>query len=46
VREAYDCAVVATDHSVFDYAQISSMPLIVDTRNALKQFSRPSIFAI
>jgi UDP-N-acetyl-D-glucosamine dehydrogenase len=46
VREAYDCAVVTTDHSLFDYAQISSMPLIVDTRNALKQFSRPAIFAI
>jgi UDP-N-acetyl-D-glucosamine dehydrogenase len=39
-----DCAVVTTDHRVFDYAKIGALPLIVDTRNALKDFPRPSIF--
>jgi UDP-N-acetyl-D-glucosamine dehydrogenase len=32
----YDCAVVATDHAVFDYARIAGMPLVVDTRNVIK----------
>jgi UDP-N-acetyl-D-glucosamine dehydrogenase len=41
-----DCAVVTTDHSVFDYARIADLPLVVDTRNALKAFSRPSIFSL
>jgi UDP-N-acetyl-D-glucosamine dehydrogenase len=36
IATAYDCAVVATDHSSFDYAKIAAMPLIVDTRNAIK----------
>ena len=31
-----DCGVVVTDHSVFDYARIAAMPLVVDTRNAVK----------
>ena len=32
-----DCAVVITDHSAFDYADLAARaPLIVDTRNALK----------
>src|SRR6187401_837999 len=34
IATAYDCAVVATDHSTFDYSRIASMPLVVDTRNA------------
>ena len=46
VRGGYDCAVVATDHSAFDFEQIAAMPLVVDTRNALKAFARPSIFGI
>jgi UDP-N-acetyl-D-glucosamine dehydrogenase len=41
-----DCAVIATDHAVFDYERIAGMPLIVDTRNALKAFDRPSIFRL
>jgi len=32
----YDCAVVSTDHTVFDYPRIAGMPLIVDTRNVIK----------
>jgi UDP-N-acetyl-D-glucosamine dehydrogenase len=32
-----DCAVIVTDHKVFDYpAIVTGFPLIVDTRNALK----------
>jgi UDP-N-acetyl-D-glucosamine dehydrogenase len=32
-----DCAVITTDHTVFDYPRMAAaMPLIVDTRNALK----------
>ena len=41
-----DCAVVATDHTAFDYRRIAELPLVVDTRNALKASSRPSIFAL
>jgi len=36
IATAYDCAVVATDHSTFDYSKVASMPLVVDTRNAIK----------
>jgi UDP-N-acetyl-D-glucosamine dehydrogenase len=39
----YDCAVLTTDHSVFDYARLAAVPLIVDTRNALKDFARPTV---
>jgi UDP-N-acetyl-D-glucosamine dehydrogenase len=46
VEGGYDCAVVATDHSAFDFEQIAGMPLVVDTRNALKTFARSSIFGI
>jgi hypothetical protein len=38
--------VVATDHTSFDYSRIADLPLVVDTRNALKAFKRPSIFAL
>jgi UDP-N-acetyl-D-glucosamine dehydrogenase len=33
----WDCVVVATDHSAFDYDRIASFPLVVDTRNAIKR---------
>ena len=46
VAGAYDCAVVATDHRVFDFARIAKMPLIVDTRNALKTAGGPAIFRL
>jgi UDP-N-acetyl-D-glucosamine dehydrogenase len=39
-----DCVVIVTDHSEFDYAAILERSrLIVDTRNALKQFRSPKI---
>jgi UDP-N-acetyl-D-glucosamine dehydrogenase len=46
VATAWDCAVVTTDHRVFDYGRIAALPLVVDTRNALKTFARPGIFSI
>ena len=41
-----DCGVIATDHRAFDYARIARLPLVVDTRNALKGFAQPSIFRL
>jgi UDP-N-acetyl-D-glucosamine dehydrogenase len=39
-----DCVVVITDHEAVDYAPIvKNARLIVDTRNALKQFDSPNI---
>lgn len=46
VRSGCDCAVIATDHALFDYGQIAAMPLVVDTRNALKSGSRPGLFRL
>ena len=43
----FDCAVIATDHSAFDYPKIADkMALVVDTRNAMKGLSRPSIVRV
>jgi UDP-N-acetyl-D-glucosamine dehydrogenase len=36
VSSSCDCAVVATDHTRFDFQRIGRMPLVVDTRNAIK----------
>ena len=39
-----DCAVIITDHKVFDYQLlVEKAPLIVDTRNALKGVKSPKI---
>jgi UDP-N-acetyl-D-glucosamine dehydrogenase len=39
-----DCVVILTDHSVFDYGKIAATgSLILDCRNALKDFSSPNI---
>ena len=46
VSSKCDCAVIATDHHVFDFSRIASMPLVVDTRNALSKFQGPSIFRL
>ncbi len=32
----HDCAVVTTDHTAFDRSKLAALPLVVDTRNALK----------
>jgi UDP-N-acetyl-D-glucosamine dehydrogenase len=41
-----DCAVIATDHTQFDYGRIARLPLVVDTRNALKSVDGPTIFRL
>jgi UDP-N-acetyl-D-glucosamine dehydrogenase len=46
LASGYECAVVATDHSDFDYGRIAALPLVVDTRNALKGASGPAIFRL
>ncbi|MGE4054621.1 MAG: nucleotide sugar dehydrogenase, partial [Vicinamibacterales bacterium] len=46
VKGTYDCAVITTDHDAFDYARIADMPLVLDTRNALKNFTRPSVLRL
>lgn len=39
-----DCCVILTDHSEFDYAAlVDTARLVVDTRNALKDFDSPNI---
>jgi UDP-N-acetyl-D-glucosamine dehydrogenase len=45
--QAMDCVAILTDHSVFDYSMIAKYsPLILDTRNALKGFSRPDLILL
>ena len=45
--QAMDCVAILTDHSVFDYAMIAKhSPLILDTRNALRRFSRPDLILL
>jgi UDP-N-acetyl-D-glucosamine dehydrogenase len=47
LRQPPDCTVICTDHSLFDYAAIvGSGALVVDTRNALKNFDSPAIFRL
>jgi UDP-N-acetyl-D-glucosamine dehydrogenase len=42
-----DCAVICTDHTMFDYdALVNSDTLLVDTRNALKNRQSPRIFRL
>jgi UDP-N-acetyl-D-glucosamine dehydrogenase len=42
-----DCAVICTNHSVFDYRRIvDRFPLIIDTRNALKGFDAGHIYRL
>ena len=45
--DGVDCAVICTNHSVFDYpAIVNRFPLIVDTRNALKGIQADHIFRL
>ncbi|MCS6927831.1 MAG: nucleotide sugar dehydrogenase [Candidatus Binatia bacterium] len=47
VLEATDCVVVLTDHTAFDYEMIAShSPLIIDCRNALRDFPAPHILPL
>jgi UDP-N-acetyl-D-glucosamine dehydrogenase len=41
-----DCVAILTDHSAFDYnTMVAAAPLIVDTRNAIKQ-AHPHVFKL
>jgi UDP-N-acetyl-D-glucosamine dehydrogenase len=45
--DGIDCAVIATDHKVFDYAAMPGrFPLVVDTRNALKGNPAKNVFRL
>ncbi len=45
--DSCDCALIITDHKVFDYPRIAQQfPLIVDTRNALKNIQSDRIFRL
>ena len=45
--DGIDCAVIATDHKVFNYSAMPGrFPLIVDTRNALKGNTAKNIFRL
>jgi UDP-N-acetyl-D-glucosamine dehydrogenase len=47
VLHSMDCVVVLTDHSAFDYGMIvAHSSLIVDSRNALKDFLNPHILRL
>ncbi len=47
VLQFTDCVVLLTNHSTFDYAMIAAhSPLIVDSRNALKDFSASHILRL
>jgi len=40
----YDCVVIVTDHSDYDYARIvGEARLVVDTRNATKGIKSPKV---
>jgi UDP-N-acetyl-D-glucosamine dehydrogenase len=42
--QSVDCVVILTDHTCVDYAMVvSHSPLILDCRNALKDFSSPNV---
>jgi UDP-N-acetyl-D-glucosamine dehydrogenase len=42
-----DCVVIITDHTGLDYAGlVEAAPLIVDTRNVLKNYRQPHIFRL
>jgi UDP-N-acetyl-D-glucosamine dehydrogenase len=47
LTNAADCYVICTNHDVFDYNEIvKGATLLVDTRNALKSHTGPSIFRL
>jgi UDP-N-acetyl-D-glucosamine dehydrogenase len=45
--EDIDCAVICTNHSVFNYGEMPKrFPLVVDTRNALKNIRADNVFRL
>ena len=41
ITDGFDCAVITTDHTAFDYARLSTLPLVVDTRKCPQGHERP-----
>jgi UDP-N-acetyl-D-mannosaminuronate dehydrogenase len=42
-----DCAVICTNHSIFNYPELPKrFPLVVDTRNALKNSAAKNVFRL
>jgi UDP-N-acetyl-D-glucosamine dehydrogenase len=47
IKAGADCAVIVTDHKVFDYRKVvEAFPAVVDTRNALKGLKSEKVFGI
>jgi UDP-N-acetyl-D-glucosamine dehydrogenase len=47
IVESVDCVILLTDHTVFDYAMVARhSALIVDSRNAFRNFSGPNIIPL
>ena len=47
VLQSMDCVVVLTDHSAFNYAMVAThSSLIVDSRNALRDFPEPHVIRL
>ena len=46
LTQGIDCAVIATDHRDLNYADLARVPVIVDTRNALKGIAGDHIFRL
>jgi UDP-N-acetyl-D-glucosamine dehydrogenase len=45
--EDIDCAVICTNHSIFSYGEMPKrFPLVVDTRNALKNIQADNVFRL
>jgi len=45
--DGIDCAVICTNHSVFKYAEMpGKFPLVVDTRNAMKNVDAENVFRL
>ena len=45
--DGIDCAVITTDHSQVDYAEVARcVPVVVDTRNALKRSKADHVFRL
>jgi UDP-N-acetyl-D-glucosamine dehydrogenase len=45
--KGYDCVVITTDHSAYNYGQlVNSAQLIIDTRNATQAFAKSAKAAI
>jgi UDP-N-acetyl-D-glucosamine dehydrogenase len=45
--QSMDCTVILTDHSAINYSLVAKFsPLVIDTRNALREFSRSGLILL